>query len=146
MLNQLNKSLLRCSLGSYSPVKCSSFKSFYFSTKILKYPGYNQVILSKGKSKEQSVKTFNEIAQGFCQLMIENTQIPRFDVWKDLKDPTSFVFLEVYNGPGAFQRHVESQEFDQFQVVAEPLLEDEFELEEFQTIYPMQVSYSLRDF
>jgi quinol monooxygenase YgiN len=132
----VSSSFLR-SLKRYQP---SFPTTSSFSTKVLKYPGFNQVILSKGKTKINTSAQFYEIAQEFGKLMIQNPQIPRFDLLKDLKDPSSFIFMEVYNGPGVFQQHVESQEFDQFQVVAEPLLEDEFELEEFQTIYPMQVS------
>jgi quinol monooxygenase YgiN len=135
------KSALKTLMSEWKSALCTSIPfSPSSSANVMKYPGYNQVILSKGKTKANSSAQFYLIAQEFGKLMIQNPQIPRFDLLKDVKDPTSFLFMEVYNGPGIFQQHVQSQEFDQFQVVAEPLLEDEFELEEFQTIYPLQVS------
>jgi quinol monooxygenase YgiN len=114
-----------------------------FSTIFEKFPGYNQVILSRGKTKAQCVQQFYPLATEFAKLLVENVHIPRFDILRDHKDPSNFVFLEVYNASGAFAQHVDSERFDQFQVVAEPLLEDPFDLEEFKTIYPTQVSIDL---
>jgi (4S)-4-hydroxy-5-phosphonooxypentane-2,3-dione isomerase len=131
-------SRLRCSSRSFPIPLCQKT----FSTSLTKYPDFNQVILSRGKTKSNTIQQFYPLAIQFSQLLVQNMNIPRFDILKDSKDPSSFVFLEVYNAAEAFEQHVQSAQFDQFQVVAEPLLEDPFELEEFKTIYPDQVTYS----
>ena len=113
-----------------------------FST--LKYPNFNQIMLSKSKILKKSIKEFYPLAKKLSQNSLSSSiGISRYDIFQEFKDSSSFLFLEVYNGPNIFEKQIESKHFENFIFEVENLLEIPFDLMEYKSIYPPQVSLIL---
>ncbi len=72
--------------------------------------------------KPNKVKEFEAATIENARKTIKEPLVARFDLIRQLDDPTRFVLLEVYRSPEGHDRHKETEHYKLWQRVAEPLM------------------------
>jgi autoinducer 2-degrading protein len=67
---------------------------------------------------------------------VKETGIARFDVIQQVDDNTRFVLIEVFRTPDAPARHRETQHYQKWRDIVEPMMAEPRSRTQYQNLYP----------
>jgi autoinducer 2-degrading protein len=72
--------------------------------------------------KPDKVAEFEAATLENAKKSVKESGIARFDLIRQVDDPTRFVLLEVYRSPAGHPQHKETAHYKRWQEIAEPLM------------------------
>ncbi len=86
--------------------------------------------------KPDKVGEFEAATLENAQNTLKEPGVARFDLIRQLDDPTRYVLLEVYHSPEDHPRHKETDHYKRWQQIAEPLMAEPRTRIIYQNVFP----------
>ena len=86
--------------------------------------------------KPDKVAEFEAATLENAKKSVKEPGIARFDLIRQVDDPTRFVLLEVYRSPDGHPQHKETAHYKRWQEIAEPLMAEPRTRMIYENVYP----------